>query len=44
MFGPLWILLSRGQGRIKDFLKGGDLGAPDAHLRAPFMRAAHKGC
>ena len=26
------------------FFEGGDLGAAEAHLRAPFMRAAHKGC
>ena len=32
------------QGRIQDFLKWGDLGAAEAHLRAPFMRCAHKGC
>ena len=32
------------QGRIQDFFEGGDLGAAEAHLRAPFMRATHKGC
>ena len=26
------------------FFEGGDLGAAEAHLRAPFMHAAHKGC
>ena len=36
--------LMRTAGADPGFFEGGDLGAAEAHLRAPFMRAAHKGC
>ena len=39
-----WVCMCMHTGADPGFFEVGDLGAAEAHLRAPFMHAAHKGC